>query len=82
MYQSENVERVGASWGNAVITGGLAPSEHRDSAQTDMRVMGRLMLECGAVTNGECCKTSCRLWEPSKYRNCYHLKFEQFCDRR
>lgn len=73
----ENTEIVGASWGNGLITG---HPEVLDSSQTDMRVRAPLMTECGAIAKGlEPC-ISCRLWAPSKYRKCLHLKFKRFCD--
>jgi len=75
----ENVEIVGASWRNAVITGGSQPM-HSNPHQTDMRVRAPLMMECAAVTQGLDPKTNCMYWKESGCKECFHLRFDEYCD--
>jgi len=75
----ENVEVVGVTWGNPVITGGSQPI-HSNSHQTDMRVKTHLITECAAATQGLDPKTHCFHWKESGCRKCFFLRFNEFCD--
>jgi len=75
----ENTEIVGATWANTVITGGLVPF-HRNSHQTDMRRKAPLITECAAVAQGLDPKTHCFYWKESGCRECFHLRFDEYCD--